>query len=172
MNNVLGNDGFVQGKQEYIADTAFEAKADSQQWCDQFFTVGFRIFLRWTNALLWTPKYSQRWKTPDQLLWPNALPLTTDYREPPYRPTVNRSTVYRNTVNQPGKRQPTVNRPTVNQPTINWPSSTSTIYCSTNWLCLNPLATMPTILSHSSHASTPTATTILFKFFAHFSCPA
>jgi hypothetical protein len=42
MNNVPGNDGFMQEKQGSTVETAFEVKADSR--CDRFFsTVGFGI---------------------------------------------------------------------------------------------------------------------------------
>ncbi len=42
MNNVPGNDGFMQEKQGSTAETAFEVKADLRR--DRFFpTVGFGI---------------------------------------------------------------------------------------------------------------------------------
>jgi hypothetical protein len=40
MNNIPGNDGFVQDKQGSTADTAFEVKTDSRR--DRFFYRGIR----------------------------------------------------------------------------------------------------------------------------------
>ena len=103
MNNLHGNDGFMQDKQGCAAETVFEEKADSRR--DRFFsTVGFGIVSTMYHHTALMTEILSEMKEPRPTIIVTER-TDTDYRYTVNRPTVNRLTAFR----------PYLNRPTVNQ---------------------------------------------------------
>ena len=116
MNNVPGNDGFMQEKQGSTVETAFEVKADLRR--DRFFsTVGFGIVSTMYDYTALMTEILSEMKDPRPIIVTERT--DTDYRYTVPPTTVNRLTASRPTVNRPYLNRPTVNRPTVNRLTVN-----------------------------------------------------
>ena len=98
MNDIPGNDGFMQGKQGSTAETAVEVKADSRR--DRFFsTVGFGIVSTVYHHTALTTKILSEMKDPRPIIATERTDTDYQYTVPPT--TVNRLTASRPTVNRP-----------------------------------------------------------------------
>jgi hypothetical protein len=139
MNNVPGNDGFMQEKQGSTVETEFEVKAESRR--DRFFsTVGFGIVSTMYHHTALMTEILSEMKDPRPIIvtertdtdYRYTVPPTTVNRLTASRPTVNRPTVNRPYLNRPTVNRPYLNRPTVNPPTVNRPTVyQTTVYHST-----------------------------------------
>ena len=115
MNNVPGNDGFMQEKQGNTVETAFEVKADLRR--DRFFsTVGFGIVSTMYDYTALMTEILSEMKDPRPIIVTERT--DTDYRYTVPPTTVNRLTASRPTVNRPTLNRPTANLHTIIQPTV------------------------------------------------------